>query len=209
VKYFNLSSGSFVRSFTLSIKTVRPELLIDAPRFYVYLEDKEELIKICRNQASEWIWGLLRGIPAKVASIVGLMSFLLYMSPEGFLNFYWLPRPIIATIVEALPESCVSLEIESRGADYVKLGSAHLCDAVRVILPRLRNLRLRLSTLCPALFGTGFDHSSPGKFFTNFQPVAALSLQTLVINYVAGSIFGARANIYGASRESLYANYSD
>lgn len=156
------------------------------------------------NQGSRRLWGLLRDISGRVVSMIRLMAFSLYISREPSHGIgFWVPRPIIATIIEALPEIGVNLEIDTRGLDYFEPGSAYLCDAVSGTLPYLRNLRLRLGTLCPAIFGADFDPSDPAKFFSNFQPVAALSLQTVVINCTPGVIFGAQANICGASQEVL------
>jgi hypothetical protein len=202
-KHFNVSTGPLVRSLTLCIDPVKPDLQPDTPHPYVFLEDGEDMRRF-GSQASHRLWGHLRDIAAKVANMVGLVSFSLCTSPNPPKDGFWLPRPAIAAIIEALPHSCVNLEIDTRGQDLSNPGHTHLCTAVRATLPRLLNLRLRLSTMRPAIFGAGFDSSAPAKFFSNFQPLAPSTLQTVLINCVPRSIFGSRAGICGPSQESLY-----
>ena len=208
VQHLKVSTGSLVRSLTLRIDPVRPELEPDAPHPYAFLEDEEDMRRH-GSQGSQRLWGHLRDIATTLANMVGLISFALYISPEKNNVGFWLPRSAIAAIIEALPESCFNLEIDSRGNDSSEPDSAHLCDAVSATLPRLQNLRLRLSTMCPAIFGAGFDSSAPAKFFSNFQPVATSTLQTVLINCVPGNIFGSRASICGPSQESLYDHWSE
>lgn len=180
----------------------------DALHPYAFLED-EAYTKRHGNQRSKRLWGLLRDISGKVASMIRLMTFSLWISPDPSYSIgFWLPRLIMATVIEALPETFVNLEIDTCGLDYFEPGSVHLCDAIRRTLPYLRNLRLRLRTLYPAIFGADFDPSGLTKFFSNFQPVAALSLQAVVIYCIPGAIHRARANICSTSQEALYNNYS-
>ncbi|MCJ1365606.1 hypothetical protein MMC16_004731 [Acarospora aff. strigata] len=206
VKRLNVSRGHLVRSLTICIYAVQPEMQPGDPNPYAFLEDQAYMMRH-GNQGSKRLWGSLRDIVGKVASMIRLMTFSFYISPEPYHGIgFWIPRPIVATIIKALPETCVNLEIDTRGLDYLEPGSAHLCEAVRGTLPHLRNLRLRLSTLCPAIFGADFDPSDPAKFFPSFQPVGALALQTVVINCIPFTIYASQASICGTYHETLYNN---
>lgn len=62
---------------------------------------------------------------------------------------------LLVSLIEALPKSCVNLEIDSRGwyENGITLPvGPHVCDSIRHILPRMNNVRLRLSTSCSSLF---------------------------------------------------------
>lgn len=208
VKHFKVSTGSFVRSLTLCVDPVEPELQPDAPHPYAFVEDEEEMRRV-GSQGSQRLWSHLRDIATQVTQMAGLVSFSLHTSPEPNKVGFWLPRPAIAAIIQALPQSCVNLEIDTRGRDSSEPGSAHLCAAIRATLPRVQNLRLRLSTMCPAIFGADFDSSAPAKFFSSFQPLATSTLETVLINCVPGNIFGSRAGICGPSQESLYNDWTE
>lgn len=67
--------------------------------------------------------------------------------------------PLIASIVDALPETCVNLEIATGGHDgYTALHAGpHLCEVVARVLPRLHHLHLRVGMLCAVLFGPCFS----------------------------------------------------
>jgi F-box-like len=208
LKYFSVSASSLVRSLTLYLDDIQPELQADAPHPYAFVEDEDDMQR-SGSQGSKRLWGHLRDVATKVAKMVGLVTFSLYTSHKPRNVGFWLPRPTIAAIVEALPESCVNLEIDTRGRDTSPSGSVHLCAAVRATLPRLRNLRLRLDTMCPAMFGDDFDPNDPAKFFSNYRPLATSSLQTVLVNCAAGSMFSSRASICGPSQESLYNEFED
>ncbi|KAI2465950.1 hypothetical protein F4781DRAFT_424407 [Annulohypoxylon bovei var. microspora] len=64
----------------------------------------------------------------------------------------------IYSILDHLPTYCVSLEIDVRYGSSIPNFTAdlqdhlHLFDSIRVTLPRLQHLRLRLPLTCPAMF---------------------------------------------------------
>lgn len=189
VKHFNLSYGSFARSLTISMEPIQPEMQPDGEDSFEFLKD-ETYMSVHGSQGSNRLWASFRDICEKVASMTRLRTFSFHLSPRPsyrleFSGCRWVPRPILALIIEALPDTCVNLEIDTFGLDCHEPGSAHLCEAIRGTLPHLRNLRLRLNTLCPAVFGTGFDPIDPAKFFSNFQPVASSSLHTVVIHCIS------------------------
>ncbi len=171
--------------------------------FYLiaFLQDENDM-KLTGSEESKVLWQHLRRTPDKLARMVNLKTFSLTVSTEPVTIGFWIPRPVIAQIVEALPEACVNLEIDSRGNDYFEPGSGHICDTLRGMLPRLRHLRLRLSTLCPAFLGSGFKPEF--KSLSSFEPLAAPCLQTLVVNCIPRDIFGGQAHICGTFIESRY-----
>lgn len=127
VKNFNhVLCGSLVRSLTLCIVPVQPDLQPNAPHPYAFLEDMDHMRRH-GNQGSKRLWGLLKDVSGKIATMIRLMTFSLYVSPEPRNGIgFWIPRPIIAKVIETLPESCVNLEIDTRGHDYSEPGSAHV-----------------------------------------------------------------------------------
>ena len=85
-----------------------------------------------------------------------------------------------STILRSLPLTCVDLEINTNyeinapplpapGANQ-----AHLCDDVRVLLPRMRHARIHLGTICHAIVGT----SEKG----HFRPIAFPLMQRLLVD---------------------------
>lgn len=66
----------------------------------------------------------------------------------------------LVRLIDALPISCTSLELDAFGSDAREEGEQpHLCDSLRKILPRMQHVRLRLRT-CEALFAAP---SMPGS----------------------------------------------
>lgn len=121
------------------------------------------------------------------------MTFSLYILPDPSHSIgFCIHRSTIATFIEALPETCINLEIDTRGLDYFEPGSsAHPCDVVKRILPCLRNLRLCLGILCPAVFGADFDSSELSvSFFQNFSQWLYCFSNTVYKPYTRCFIFG-------------------
>ena len=103
------------------------------------------------------------------SSILGLRSFSLRIdklpqggrrgehhgSPQGA----WMSSATLARILQCLPESCTSLELDTRGRDddpvcgfFSTRASVHLSTSIRQVLPRLTHLRLRLGSICSSFF---------------------------------------------------------
>lgn len=105
---------------------------------------------------------------------------------------------IIARLLGALSQSCIDLEINMQGRDddprcYFgpTFGSAHLCDSIRMLLPRIRHLRLRLGSLCPDFF----SHTANGTR----SPITALRLESMLVNLSVGGLFR-EPRVYKASQ---------
>lgn len=100
----------------------------------------------------------------------------------------WMKSSIIARLLGALPQSCIDLELDTQGRDddprchfHPKFGSAHLYDTIRILLPRLRHLRLRLGSLCPDFF----SHTANGVR----SSITALQLESMLVNLKNGRLF--------------------
>lgn len=206
-KSFNTTHAPLVYSLTMTIDPVQPAKNTTAPYPNAFLEI-EEYMKQHGSQQSQHLRSLLRVSADKIPTMVRMRTFSLTVSrlPNG--TGFWIPRPLITEFVKNLPETCVDVEIDSRGNDYSKPGDAHLCDALREILPHLRHLRVRLSTLCPAILGDGFNPGRPDRMFVKFTPVAAPQLKTLIFNCIPNSMFGSQAHICRTFQENPYTSYA-
>ncbi|KAH6623173.1 hypothetical protein F5144DRAFT_471254, partial [Chaetomium tenue] len=92
----------------------------------------------------------------------------------------------IASIIESLPQTCVSLEIDTAGLDghaTTSLGPIpiHLCETLRAVLPRMRHVRLSLRTMCSSLFGTGAALPQ-NNTTSSYHPITLPNMQTLLVN---------------------------
>ncbi|KAK3170899.1 hypothetical protein OEA41_002983 [Lepraria neglecta] len=76
----------------------------------------------------------------------------------------WLKDKVLKLLLKNLPLSCTGIELDTAGFgdDDQKV---HLCDTLRDIMPRMKNARLHLDTLC--------EHMLKGKGSAAAEPVAA------------------------------------
>lgn len=107
-------------------------------------------------------------------------------------------RGTVVDIIDALPESCTNLELDTQGQDQQHgEGSAHLCKSLRRLMPRMHHVRIRVASVCPALLGMGElsnhhdlsqqsplidstpETASPAR--TPFKPVDLPNIRSLVI----------------------------
>jgi hypothetical protein len=92
-----------------------------------------------------------------LSSLPRLDTFSIYLVTQVDLRCY-LPGPVMARIVRALPSSLAHLELDTECVDRifedqpVSDPKDHLCQAISKHLPRLESLRLRLSCICLELF---------------------------------------------------------
>ena len=200
---FNVTHASLVRSLTVIVDPVQPAQKLGSPYVNAFREDPDRMHQHGSQQSKE-LWSLLHVSVDKIASMVEMMTFSFNVSTLPNAVGFWIPRPLITEFVKVLPKTCVNVEIDGRGKDDSEPGDAHLCDALREILPRLRHLRIRLSTLCPAIFGDGFSPAQSGDMFSNFRPVAAPRLKTLVINCIPRTFSGSQADICETFQENPY-----
>ncbi|KAI0844027.1 hypothetical protein F5Y00DRAFT_274504 [Daldinia vernicosa] len=98
--------------------------------------------------------------------------------------FPYMASSEISSIIDSLPASCISLEVDMRyGSNIQNLTvdsqpHSHMCDAIRAILPRLQHIRLRLPRICPVIFSA----ESPSQN-AHRQPIRAAGLKTCLINF--------------------------
>ena len=90
----------------------------------------------------------------------------------------------ISEVIDALPQSCVNLEIDTGGFEAREDETQdYLCNFIRRVLPRMRNVRLVVSKLCPTMFGYGqpllLSTANPGH--SGWQPIQMPHIETMVI----------------------------
>jgi hypothetical protein len=99
------------------------------------------------------------------------------------------PVATLAPIIDALPKSCVNLELDTGGWDASpKEGDPHLCVSIRRVLPRMQHVRLRLRFMCSAIFGEG--HLVPSErlrarsicYTKEYEPISLPNMRTLLVN---------------------------
>lgn len=131
---------SLLKSFTLHIQHRRV-----APPFHSSLTNQ----------------GLVQSLAAVFAHTTGLTTFSL-RACDGWdfpnLKVPVIPQSLLAGIVEVLPETVVSLELDTAGVDVPpsfeltdEAPDRHMCFQISRILVRLRHLRLRTGHICSHL----------------------------------------------------------
>lgn len=179
VRYFKSSYGPLLRSLTIAFNPVQPaDTDIDEHRLELY-----------GSQNAQVLWRLLHQLSYDVASMMRMTTFSLTISSNSCARGFWIPRCTIATIIRALPESCVNVEVDTRDYEEPVPKHVHLCDDIRAILPRLQNLRLSLTSMCPAIFMNDYEPLDPGEHQSSSKPVIAPFLKTFVVSCLPGSIF--------------------
>ncbi|KAL1871467.1 hypothetical protein Plec18167_007026 [Paecilomyces lecythidis] len=135
----------------------------------------------------------LEKLPSRLVNMINLQCFSLF-SPYTLPTGQWIPQLSIASILDSLPQTCVSLEVDVRST-YDRCSAenneqAHLCTPVRRLLPQLRFLRLSLPEICPEAFGRGFDSAQPSIVATDFKPTKVPCLEQCLVK-VADPVTGA------------------
>ena len=121
---------------------------------------------------------------------------------------FWIHSGVANMVLESLASSVENIELDL--GEYQFPGN-HVdehdrCALLRERLPRLRNLRLRLGSLCPALFYEGDeDDSYYGDDSDDAQtPVTAPHLETLVMNMDLGQGYSTSACSRGDPDDGHY-----
>lgn len=199
---FPVSKSDLVQSLTIQIDPVQPARDPAAPEYaiYAFVEDEEQM-QLHGSENTQCLWRHLRNTPNRIARMVNLTTFSFTITRKETTVGFWIPRPIIADLLRDLPSSCVNLEIDTRGHDFLTHGYGHLCDNIRAVLPRLHHLRLRLNVMCPALFGTGYCTGPRDNVYANFKPVNAPYLRTVAINCIPLGMSESESRICGTFQE--------
>ncbi|KAL1960619.1 hypothetical protein VTO42DRAFT_7198 [Malbranchea cinnamomea] len=79
-----------------------------------------------------------------------------------------------------LPEHCTNLEIKMQGPIMDDDDdTVHICETIRMILPRMEHVRLQLRRMCSDLIGKTVQKPCRTK---EFKPIALANLQTLTLD---------------------------
>ncbi|KAK4164350.1 hypothetical protein QBC43DRAFT_334556 [Cladorrhinum sp. PSN259] len=126
----------------------------------------------------------LTRLAGAVARLQNLRAFSLYVPPHSTGHHFDISQTAIASLIDALPQSCMSLEIDTAGLDHATgFGiPVHLCETLRAVLPRLRHARLSLRTMCSSLFGTGAALPRNDTSSESYNPITLPSMQGLLVN---------------------------
>ncbi|KAI1396021.1 hypothetical protein F4819DRAFT_476660 [Hypoxylon fuscum] len=179
---FDFQKTAFVRSLTLNL--TEPLVLRD--------EDLDTFGDRDRDPGKELERPLLR-LTRMLGKLSNLQSFSLYVI-EATSTYYGLDIRAfyITRLINALPPSCVNLEIDSNGHDRSAHFAprfvarfrgppgeerAHICESIRLVLPRMHHVRIRLCRICPTLLDVFL---TPNK--DNPTPENTSCLRTLLIN---------------------------
>ena len=179
VRYFKSSYGPLLRTLTIAVNPVQP----------ASTDNDEHRVERYGSQNAQVLWRLLNQLSCDLASMIRMTTFSLTISSDSYARGFWIPKCTIATIIRALPEACVNLEIDTRDYEGPAPKPVHLCDDICAILPRLQNLRLCLTTICPAIFMDDYEPFQSRERQSSSKPVVAPFLRTFVVNCLPGSIF--------------------
>ncbi|CAI6331055.1 unnamed protein product [Periconia digitata] len=173
---FNAAAhGPSVRSLTLHIKQdlgIPPQLRASNPLLFPKKADEPDSIE---NSLPERVAEFVTLIP----HFSNLSSFSLKMDLSSSRS---VPRATLIKLLEALPASCTHLELDTNAQDHREEGEdAHVCDAIRDVLPRMQNARIRISAMCCKMFGT------KDTALDEFTPLQLPNLKSLVLNCAIAS----------------------
>ncbi|KAI1460989.1 hypothetical protein F4805DRAFT_351785 [Annulohypoxylon moriforme] len=89
----------------------------------------------------------------------------------------------IIGLIKSLPQCCLNIEIDSGGYDRNIIAGgeeAHICESIRLILPRMHHVRIHLSLMCPALVGM---MKTPYHYeMISLTPVKMPNIKSFLIN---------------------------
>ena len=118
--------------------------------------------KICKHSCftaihdsltAQTLWTHLRLLARTFQHMTSLTTFAFIIAQPKCT--FWLPRDILTDLVQNLPQQCRNLEIDTNALDRVREeegSNDHLCKVIRLAVPQLQHLRLRLATVCTDLF---------------------------------------------------------
>ena len=138
---------------------------------------------------SKQLWGYLQDLCCMVEKMKSLHTLSFVVSPQQTSIGFWIPRTVITRLIESLSPTCVNLEIDTRGHDFSKPSECHLCEVIHKLLPRLKHLRLRVSTLCPKLLEQSCVSENKGTDPIESATGLPPSLRTIVVNCALHSSF--------------------
>jgi hypothetical protein len=136
-------------------------------------------------------------LSAALSGLHNLSAFSLSILNEGDARYLDMGASALVSLVDALPESCVSLEIHASRTTMPRKGEPQLCDSIRRILPRMEHVQLYMGYMCSALFGEEPllplpPNSSLGG---RFAPVSLPNIQTLAIHCYHAKFHGTTCGV--------------
>jgi hypothetical protein len=135
---------------------------------------------VTRVPSSAVFAGRLRLLPYVIAKLSTLTSFSFICAPKE-------RRPqvtpgLVISLLNALPESCVDLELDTGPFTVTSTSPTHICDSLRRIFPRMRRVRLYLRSSCSSLFEGPPESQIVGDTEPKLQPISLLNMETLTAN---------------------------
>jgi F-box associated protein len=184
VRRMDFSADSYVRTLTISLEIIPPD--VDEQMDYVTVRNG--------TRAAHRLWGHLEQLILSLQNMKNLYSFSIVVPHNEAAFGFWVPRSIIAKLVDQLPPTCINLEIDLKTLDHERPGAQHLCASIHRLLPQLKYLRLRLPSICPEICGNGTT-----KAYKMDQWLIRVDL----------TVRGAHAKICDTFEESSYYLYPD
>lgn len=131
------------------------------------------------------IWQDIQKLGPCLKELTSLTTFSLRFmwSGDDEIASFRVKRIDLYNILQAIPASCRSLELDTRRYDrYEYHLDGHVCEGIRNLIPQLQHLRLRSYILCPTIFGEGSIRNE-GRDLRQADVFRQLSnLQTVLIN---------------------------
>lgn len=150
---------AFIRSMTLHIDLVMGPTGTGPVSSILHHEERHPragklgTFKVCK------LWMDIQDLVPYIRDTISLTTFSLsttcsgeYAPPQD--QDLPVRRMDIDGLLQAIPTSCRSVEVDTRGCDrYISAFSGHICEAIQKLLPQLHHLRLHARLICPAVFG--------------------------------------------------------
>jgi hypothetical protein len=172
----------YVRSLSISIRPIslkKPSQIDEATRVMMAQGRKNEL----ESSVAKTLWFyVICYITARIHKMRMLATFSLTLSNKVHVPHFFIPTEAITMLVDSLPPACINLEIDTMGEELWGRSTQappHICSSIAHILPRLKNLRLRLGQICP---------SALGFISLDSVPKAAPKLETCLINLIKSKL---------------------
>ena len=184
-----------VRSLSIRIQPCEPEMYMpDEANTYPRPVDPEINVDTKSGPETRALWEALDVFTLNVLPrLQNLSTFSMIVEEwkEGAIPIgWWIRHSSSARVLRSLPQSVENLELDLEMHDKPLTWAhpfVHNCPCLRRLLPGLRHLRLRLTTLCPALFyDLGEDDDSLHVEYNDDKAVKAPHLETLVVNATDG-----------------------
>lgn len=183
-------NGASIRSLTIRINPIplQPGHLWPYPAYNAAGESVPE-IGHTEDPGLTRIWQDIQRLGPCLKELTSLTTFSLRFmwSGDDVARAFWVRRIDLYNILQAIPASCRSLELDTQSCDrYEYHLDSHLCEGIRNLLPQLQHLRLRSYILCPTIFGEESIRSERRDLRQADIFRQITNLQTVLINTTLG-----------------------